>query len=167
MDRSQAAVVLVLRELGLSLDMRTFDGRLIVQKATYLAQAAGVDLGYFFGWYLRGPYCSSLAHDAYAAESDGEFDEVRRDWKLDEKTSSQLGRLKTLIPASAAPSKTAYELELLASVHYLARHEPALATAPDRLSARLQAFGKNFGPEEVTRALKALEREGLRDERRG
>lgn len=41
--------------------MDTFDDRLRLQKFVYLLQAHGVYLGYDYSWYLRGPYCSTLA----------------------------------------------------------------------------------------------------------
>lgn len=41
--------------------MDTFDDRLLLQKFIYLLQAHGIYLGYDYSWYLRGPYCSTLA----------------------------------------------------------------------------------------------------------
>ena len=53
-------------ELGLlikdidNFDMDTFDGRLGFQKTIHLLQSFGIDLGYYYNWYLRGPYCPTL-----------------------------------------------------------------------------------------------------------
>ena len=42
-----------------------FNARLILQKTVYLLEQFGLNIGYFFGWYLHGPYSPSLARDAY------------------------------------------------------------------------------------------------------
>jgi len=47
------------------ISMDTFDDKLRVQKITYLAQMYGIDLGYSFEWYLRGPYCKQVSEDAH------------------------------------------------------------------------------------------------------
>lgn len=45
-----------------------FDGRLRLQKFIYLMQIFDIYLGYDFSWYLRGPYCSTLAASGFALE---------------------------------------------------------------------------------------------------
>lgn len=45
--------------------MNEFEDKLIVQKIVYLAQESGIDLGYDFEWYLRGPYCKEISGDAH------------------------------------------------------------------------------------------------------
>lgn len=52
---------LVLDELNIPSDYSTIKQRTTVQKAVYLAQCAGVDLGYTFGWYTKGPFCPELS----------------------------------------------------------------------------------------------------------
>ncbi len=64
MDRRQIAVKLVMDTLGLECSVETFADRLVFQKAIYLVQVGGVDLGYHFQWHLKGPYSRSLAGDA-------------------------------------------------------------------------------------------------------
>ena len=66
MDRQPFVLGFILRkfpEFGFSMD--TFDDRLRLQKFIYLLQAHGIYLGYDYSWYLRGPYCSSLATDGF------------------------------------------------------------------------------------------------------
>ena len=46
-------------------DMETFEGRLRLQKTVYLLQSFGIDLGYYFTWYLRGPYSPELTRDGF------------------------------------------------------------------------------------------------------
>ncbi len=52
---------LVLDKLNIPSDYSTIKQRTKVQKAVYLAQCAGVDLGYTFGWYTKGPFCPELS----------------------------------------------------------------------------------------------------------
>lgn len=54
----------LVRDIG-NFDMSTFNGRLIFQKTMQLLQSFGLDFGYHYSWYLRGPYCPSLAKDGF------------------------------------------------------------------------------------------------------
>jgi len=47
------------------LSMDQFDDKLEVQKITFLAQEYGINLGYSFEWYIRGPYCKQVSEDAH------------------------------------------------------------------------------------------------------
>ena len=66
MDRQQIGLKLTLDALGQDLDLADFNRRLVLQKTVYLVQAAKVDLGYTFRWYLRGPYSPGLTRDAFS-----------------------------------------------------------------------------------------------------
>ncbi|MGH7134412.1 MAG: hypothetical protein ACREHD_01650 [Pirellulales bacterium] len=161
MDRQQIGLKLALDHLGLPARLGTFDDRLILQKAVYLAQAAGVDLGYFFHWYLRGPYSSSLTRDAFAmvSEINGGLDESEG-WKFDEKSIERLARLKPLIDEAPLAQRAA-RLELLASVLFLLlnkRCEPA-----DKAGLRdvLLRYGKEFTQDEIDDAVEKLRQYGL------
>jgi hypothetical protein len=59
------ATKLVLRALDQSESIGSLDDRKRLQKLIYLVQAAGVNLGYGYSWYLKGPYSSALAKDYY------------------------------------------------------------------------------------------------------
>src|SRR5208337_4878465 len=64
-------MILVLRRvfhlLGLGKpDMDEFKIRIKYQKIVYLLQAYGLPVGYGFGWYLKSPYSSELAHALYS-----------------------------------------------------------------------------------------------------
>ena len=60
MDRQQIALKLAVDGLELPFEINSFEDRLILQKAVYLAQAGGVNLGYYYQWYLLGHFCLSL-----------------------------------------------------------------------------------------------------------
>ena len=50
-------------------NLSDFAGRLKFQKTIQLLQSFGVDLGYYYNWYLRGPYCPDLAKDGFELEN--------------------------------------------------------------------------------------------------
>ena len=53
------------RLIGREFRLEEFDDRLLLQKIVYMLQKAGINFGYYFSWYLRGPYSAGLAKDAY------------------------------------------------------------------------------------------------------
>jgi uncharacterized protein YwgA len=45
--------------------MNSLDSRIKLQKLVYILRSEGIDFGYNFTWYIRGPYSSDLADDGY------------------------------------------------------------------------------------------------------
>ena len=67
MNRQSIDLGFVIRQFpDLEFGMRTFDHRLRIQKFVYLLQSFDVYLGYDYSWYLRGPYCSTLAASGFS-----------------------------------------------------------------------------------------------------
>ena len=46
---------------ALKVEKDSFDDRLISQKKLYLLQMLGIDIGYSYNWYIRGPYSPHLS----------------------------------------------------------------------------------------------------------
>lgn len=160
MDRRQILLKLVLDELGIPCEVDVFDKRLALQKAVYLARAAGVDLGYHFTWYLRGPYAPSLAEDAYGIDSEiREGDDETKDWTLGNRTRRHLSSLKQMVGKIRKDQPRM--LELLASVHYLIDHQQIDGQDAEALKNRLEKFNKNFTTNEVDWALGELRGNGF------
>lgn len=123
MSAKLTALKLFLDELGIDSSIDTVDDRKRVQKAVYLGQIARVDLGYRFGWYLRGPYSPGLTKDYYAladAVVTGEIDP--QDKTLKTELRDRLRKIRPLLdpPPEVELSQEDW-LELLASLHFL-RH---------------------------------------------
>ena len=79
MERGRIALKLFWMNPGIPCDIDTLDDRKLIQKAVYLGQLSGVDLGYRFGWYIRGPYSTSLTRDYFSlAQALGSKDDA---WK--------------------------------------------------------------------------------------
>lgn len=119
MEARLAALKLVLDELGESPDISSVSERLRVQKAIYLTQALGLNLGYGYSWYLKGPYSTSLTQDYYQlADLIHAGDEPAV--KLNATAKQALQNVKGLLskPDDVKLSKPHW-FELLASIHYL------------------------------------------------
>jgi uncharacterized protein YwgA len=67
MQPKLAVLKSVLDALDVKATIDTVVDRKRLQKAVYLGQAVGgVDLGYRYGWYKKGPYSPSLARDYFS-----------------------------------------------------------------------------------------------------
>ena len=121
MENRLVVLKLFLDELEVSSDVDTIDDRKRVQKAIYLGQLTGVDLGYRFSWYLMGPYSPSLTRDYFDLSEDMAAGEPS--FEAMELISSVKKKLKRVLPLLKVPKtlKVSIEdwLELVASFHYL------------------------------------------------
>jgi uncharacterized protein YwgA len=166
MDRQQIGLKLTVDGLNLPFQINTFEDRLILQKAIYLAQAAGVNLGYYYHWYLHGPYSPSLTRDEYAIACEhGQGIDESEGWKLDDESTERLKKLQNLIPKGDRP-EVRKKLELLASVHFLINRRQIRQNDAREITATLGRFNKDFSEEEVQKALRELKDYGLLTGRR-
>jgi len=53
------------KKTGHKFNIEKLEDRLLIQKIVYIARFFGIDLGYHFDRYLRGPYSTELADDYY------------------------------------------------------------------------------------------------------
>lgn len=158
MERRQIGLRLVIDGLKLPLQLTSFDDRLILQKALYLAQAAGVDLGYYYRWYLRGPYCPAVAEDGFSLLAGG--GEVG-EWQLDGASLNNLRRVSAVLPTTSDRLQLAKKLELLASVHFLIDRGQVAKRDAKEIGKTLRQFDKQFTDQEVGEALKELSTNGF------
>ncbi|MHC4545580.1 MAG: hypothetical protein ACYTDW_14550 [Planctomycetota bacterium] len=161
MDRQQIGLMLTVKGLNLPFQINTFEGRLILQKAVYLAQTAGVNLGYYYHWYLYGPYSPSLTRDEYSIYTDisAGMDESEG-WKLDDRSSQRLEEIRGIF-VKPERDKLAKKLELLASVHFLIERKQVSQRITEEITSILRRFNKDFSEEEVRNALRELKDYGL------
>jgi hypothetical protein len=121
MEPRLQALKALLDALGVGAEISTVADRKRIQKAVYLGQRAGANLGYRFGWYVRGPYSPPLA-DAYYALANALTmgDEPPADLCLNPGLAASL---KKLLPVLEVPEGVHLPqedwLELLASWDYL------------------------------------------------
>ncbi|MCD4831633.1 MAG: hypothetical protein K8R02_07505 [Anaerohalosphaeraceae bacterium] len=159
MDKRQVVIKLAADTLGLEFGIDSFQDRLISQKAIYLIQAAGTNLGYHYRWYLRGPYCSPLADDCYSIATQTTDDELEN-WSLDGVTISKLSKIRPMF-AEENKETLAKKIELLASLHFLiSRGQVSNSSIPEMVNV-LEKSNKVFSNEEVHSALGELKEYGL------
>ncbi|MBC8372880.1 MAG: hypothetical protein H8E53_04745 [Planctomycetes bacterium] len=160
MGRRQIGLKLVMDHLGLPVKLDTFGDRLILQKAIYCAQAAGVDLGYFYRWYLRGPYCPAVAEDGFAVRDEAAqgIDESAS-WALDESSAGKLARIRDLLDDHRDDLEV--QLELLASVHFLIDHGQVTGRDPAQIAQTLKRFNKPFTKSQVKDAIGEMNSHGI------
>ena len=157
MDGRLMVLKKILDSLHIPADVGQLDDRKRIQKAVYLTQAAGLGLGYGFGWYLRGPYSTSLARDYYAMALELRLGEVAQT-ELRADVLTQLAPIQGIVnaPADVKLSQADW-LELLASVHFLrdvrALDDTGVANVLAKEKAPLAPF--------QTQATTALQQAGL------
>jgi uncharacterized protein YwgA len=120
MDEKFVALKLILDHLNVGQEINTVEQRLETQKAIYLAQSMGVELGYSYGWYLKGPYSPSLTRDYFELDATAEED-FAEGRNLKGRVREILDQLRHLIDDREVPLSRAHWLELLASIRYLIR----------------------------------------------
>ncbi|WP_128892925.1 hypothetical protein [Erythrobacter sp. HKB08] len=110
---------LVLNELEMSHGISTMDDRIGIQKVVCLVQEAGLQLGYSYNWYVRGPYSPSLASDYYALAQNGAENGGQK-LVLTDFAKSVVQKVRPLLdPPEEFTLGRVYWLELLASILYL------------------------------------------------
>lgn len=109
----------LLDALAVPVDIGSIEARKKIQKAVYLAQSSGVKLGYAYGWYLLGPYSTSLARDYYALSSAVTSGESA-DGELRDDVQEKLQPVRSAlsVPEGVSLAEPAW-FELVSSVHFL------------------------------------------------
>jgi len=120
MKNAQITLKLFLDALEISPDVTTLEDRKKVQKAVYIGQTTGADLGYTYGWYLLGPYSPELTQDYFTLDSDlMTGDDEYKIYKLVESFSNKLKGIRKLMDVPPRVNLPQEDwLELLASIIY-------------------------------------------------
>ena len=119
MDRQPFVLGFLLREFPeFDFRMADFLDRLRLQKFIYLLQAHGIYLGYDFSWYMRGPYCTTLAAAGFALEDFyGQIPERPKGSRFANNTiQKRFDRFAKFIKGKVNDTKF---LEAAASLHFL------------------------------------------------
>jgi len=129
-NQKLVALRLFLKALDQPEVIETVENRKQLQKAVYLGQAAGADLGYRFSWYVMGPYSSQLTEDYYAFEQTATA--LPEGVELIPTYAERLAKVRAAL--RKPPTFTRIDadwLELLASYHFLRK-----ASGLDHVSAK-------------------------------
>lgn len=131
-----------------------FDDRLILQKTIYLLQAFGLHLGYFFNFYIRGPYSPQLARAGYRLSEI--FDQCPIVKFVKPKSG---GRFYQFLQFLGDRKRDPDWLERLASIHFICRVYPRLSK--NEIFKILHGKQPHFTAEKLEEAWNYLERYGL------
>jgi hypothetical protein len=155
MDKGIALVLRTLEGLDVPPDIGTVAQRKHIQKAVYIAQAAGVPLGYEFNWYVKGPYSPELTRVYYrdefaAAAVHQERPQLRAD--LRQRLENVREVLVAGKPAGLSPDDW---MELVASWHFLRSRRRLPEDQATAVLAEQKPHVAGF-KEEADRALREL-----------
>lgn len=103
----------LLKRVG-NYSMKTFSDRVIFQKTVYFIQAFGIQLGYPFNWYIRGPYSPSLATDGYSLAE--KYEKIPEVYFAEPEAEASFKRCLSFL---GNRKNDVSWLELLASIHFL------------------------------------------------
>jgi uncharacterized protein YwgA len=112
---------LVLDHLQMGNTISTMADRIAIQKVVCLTQEAGLQLGYGYNWYVRGPYSPALAADYYqVARMRSVVESDAKRFVLTEGALTAVERVRTVltVPEGVILDRVQW-LELLASIAFL------------------------------------------------
>ncbi|MDA4110945.1 MAG: hypothetical protein OK439_00290 [Thaumarchaeota archaeon] len=138
----------VLRELGISRDMSSFQHRLKLQKVIYLLQQYGLQTRWGFNWYLRGPYSPELAHALYESQR-----EEVHNFQLGDRDRKSIETLEKYVDvAKSTPS----ELEAASAILYIRRAKNGLIRSISDLASEVIEQKPHLSPVLVRKLAKKL-----------
>jgi uncharacterized protein YwgA len=141
----------------------SFDTRLEAQKLVYLMRETGLPLRYNFGWYVHGPYSSSLADDLYSLSRQVEAGVRPTHSKVQERAFVRARTLLNSISRLEGTTKQrSYWLELMASIHFLMHYSyPRASSTKETLKEIRKLKGTKFSDADARTAIEVLKVEKL------
>ncbi len=87
-------VIACLKGIGLKPKVDDFQNRLVIQKAIYLLKLKGIDPGFDYNLYVRGPYSPDLTKEVYDHKS--AVEELKTSTRLSNAEAGMVGEFKEL-----------------------------------------------------------------------
>jgi len=129
-----------------SVDPNSFDNRLVYQKIIYLLQYSGVNLGYRFNWYIRGPYSPELTEVIFKVREEPSLFSESQNIRF--KNQEDIDKkVKKFLKTVGEYSKDPEFLEILASIAYIKENDAQYKNSDEKLKDRLlslKPFVKEF-----------------------
>lgn len=135
-------------------DMKQHKDRLNIQKLTYILQSIGLDLGYTFSWYVKGPYSTELASDAFRYTESESNDDIGL-------TKSERNSIEKLQSTFSDEIKDPNKLELYASLLFIKKQNNLTFLERGKLADNLTSLKPWFSKEETIAAIEKLKRSGI------
>ena len=152
-DRQIIELGTVLRQFpSFEFSMEGFNARLRLQKFIYLLQSFDVFLGYNYNWYIRGPYCSTLATCGFGLQD--VYDQIPEGAVMEFADPTIQGRFSRFRKFIQGRETNTDWLEIAASIHMLNR----LDYDRDCVIQQVVAKQARFTREQVEREWAELER---------
>lgn len=82
MDSRLVLLRLFLIEIGVFHNIRKYPRQYLHSSVYLMQRMSGVDIGYRFGWYPKGPLCPKLEQDYVALLDEIESEEVYKEHKM-------------------------------------------------------------------------------------
>ena len=111
---SKTVLSMLARDFDFSFDLT--ENRQKIQKTIYILQAGGFNSGQVFGWYISGPWSSSLFGDCEEVFHNPKKYDATKKWSFDKQTKTGLREIRTEF---LEPANTLKKLETLASAHFM------------------------------------------------
>jgi len=144
-----------LKPLGLT-DFDSFEGRISIQKMVYILRQFGADADLSFGyyWYAHGPYSPALTRTLFNHSAEEDAD-------IDEPTQKQLRIMNDARTFLGKDAFSADQLELVASLIYLIRHQDEYGLTSKRdVIQFLKEKKPRFVGDEIEAAWMKIRKEG-------
>ena len=144
-------ILRILRYMG-PIRIDRFQDRLRLQKLAFLIQEMGGGGPFAYYWYIRGPYSPSLTQMLYSGDEVGAYDDAP------ELTSAELMTARKVQALMGSAIGDPLELELYASVWYLAPWRPLSEDDKKSIVDRMDHEKPHFAGENVRAALGRVEK---------
>lgn len=139
-------IVAALIELGVPISVDSAAQRAHLQNAIYIAQEAGLELGYNFAWHGVGPFSDDLADDYYEAARKLRWGGASIIRPLVPFYANRLREVKAMLVAPNRQMSSEQWTDLLATAHFLhvyaKRSDVQIRDLLRQHGARLSAFAK-------------------------
>lgn len=151
---------LAANHLGISSEQDTFDNRLILQKAIYILQASGINFGYRYSWYIKGPYCPDVTYEAF----DMKGSPLVSQYRLGPQTAE---KIKPLVPlfnylkTDDTDDSSGRKFERLASILFVLKTGQSVASDTAEIKARMEKAKKYYSQDEVDASVRVLQQYNL------
>lgn len=143
----------VFSEVDKKFSMEKFDDKLQVQKIIYLLQEYGVNLGYNYEWYIRGPYCKQVSADAHVVLDTDVMPQPP------EQVNLKADKIKEFNKILSSHFNDTTWLEIAASIVYLKKQHYAQDSLDDIIGYLIEdlSYGyKNFDESVVRQVINEL-----------
>ena len=150
MEEDNKRVIAFLNSIT-NVSIKNFEDRLRLQKLVFLARKMGLDFGFSFSWYARGPYSPSLTRVLFSADELGLLE--CKDIQPSENEKKVAKNIKQFLGNDVENPRY---LELLASVWYFINEKEISEDENKEILNTLLELKPQFTKDELEQAIKRI-----------